>query len=373
MKELLKSIKTNSDDAESRKPLVLRLANRVRTELSDEVQPFLQRYLQDSIDGVEIKLETVGTMIRDVARLEFLLGWMHEGGYSRNGKWEIKGKKKNEGPFPDHYQNRMHGGTEDAWCIQFAGYSHKVMGFRFDRLAVLSKSDNTRSAVRHSIFRSGSRFRHWARTGVNYINSKERMTPESETLRKRLEGGFSYSLHNWQQMATQSHSPRAGDIVSWWAHIRTKPGKTWKAWKPSGHTVMIDDAANDSIYTVEGNNGDGAGARVVNLRNPNTDRFEWRVRAIHWARPGLDWYVDESHRARYCRVLSDDVMNGDFNVITMLAPSRDVVMDRTSRLVEQIANFCADAKLHNGPWIKNHNSTARVWDWVDHRVRYGVL
>ena len=310
-------------------------------------------------------------MARDVARIEFLLGWMHQGGYAKSGTWETDGA--NDGPFPDHIQAEMHGGRKDKWCIQFAGYVHKVMGFRFEKLTVLSRKQRQKDIVRHSIFRSGSRFRHWARTGVNYVRSKERMTPKTETLKKGLEGGFSYVLRSWEDMAQQSHSPRAGDIISWKGKTRIKPARHWKAWKKTAHTVLIDDAEGSVVYTVEGNNGDGAGARKIDLSSPDTARHEWRMQWIHWARPGLDWYTDEDHSARQLRVLSDDVLNGDFNFISLFAPSREAVMLETSRLVQTLAEFCADDSLHAGPWIKNHDATSRVWDWTDREVRIGVL
>jgi hypothetical protein len=244
---------------------VLRLAAQLRSNLPP--RNLLDRFLSRPNVSTDDKARVVGLLAVEVARMEFLLGRMHHLGATHG--WE---SRENRGPFPETYETAMHGGAA-AWCTMFAGYAYSRLGF--------NAGGGGRPET--SMFLSGYRLRHWARTGQTIAGTQ--VTDPSVAVAQGRAGAAMIDSPDWLAHTTAlrrarttadrtriadeflaSHpAPRAGDIL-----VKTRGNAQDNAFAAgsSSHTMMVENCAGHIISTVEGNHEDAIGGRTFDLANP---------------------------------------------------------------------------------------------------------
>lgn len=232
-------------------------------------------------DSSADKTATLGALLALLARTEFLVGWLAEGGvHKRPVGWEHTPERwgKNQGPFPTLYQTEvLTSGYEKGaeWCTSFVGFLAKRLGFRF------ATSVNPR--VARSIFHAGYRLHLWATTGLaNNATLKapaDVLTPAEDILAHDpdsvlLDPNDWKALHQalkppakraqaWAAFAAAHPNPQPGDILVLGRNNKFKP-------KAKSHTVLVEsfDPATATLTTIEGNANNAVRARSLRLNHP---------------------------------------------------------------------------------------------------------
>lgn len=244
---------------------VLRLTDHLRARMPPKLQ--LDAYLARPDVSDDDKVATIGDLAAEVARMEFLLGTLHQMG--TGSKWE----KGNEGVFPDVYQEAMGGGATSPWCTMFAGYAHSRIGF----------SSGDKGNV--SMFKSGYRLRKWSRTGMGVGKKAKRISTEASVPGAAGSTGETIEGSTWKELKKAleavdepaerkaaakdffaSHpQPRPGDVL-----VKPRGSKGGNDFSGQSHTMLVDrfDADNFAIFTVEGNAADRVTGRRIDLTDP---------------------------------------------------------------------------------------------------------
>jgi len=333
------------------------------------------------------KTQTVGELAVEVARMEFLLGWMYEGGVSDadNGGWENQGS--NRGEFVDYYHEQMGTAQGQAWCTRFAGYAHSQVGFNFDQQHSFNQS--------RSIFHSGYRLRHWAKTGKS--NAGNQLTPEGQrvidpgntsalidsgdwrSLRRQLRGEDDVQARQQfvQQFFQDRPVPQAGDIL-----VVGGTNNSFSTWSDGSgghsHTTLVEryDAQNQIIYTVEGNRGGAVRGEQVDLTDPNQV-----AEIVFIARLGFEYFTDnnqDNHQSEQSQgAMSQEAgisiedgqssMEGSplaetapppVNNLTPSVSAADVLNS-----IRQVNARLADVSSNQG-WIESSNAQGTAYEWM---------
>lgn len=308
--EQLESVRF-ADADQSRYDAVVNLTTYYREHFPDRA--LLDQYLDNPAVTAEEKARTLGQLANQVARMEFLLGWMYHGGVG-NGDWETTsyqsyttsaGQQRrrfganpalpfnsenyrttsrpqdadplsgNEGPFTSFYHEQM--GTHTlgaAWCTKFVGYSYSRLG------------NNLReSSGSNAIFWSGSRLHRWTIGRFGNQNLAEEMTlptaGEAIEARDAGETGVFIGENQWggltDRITAAAESDRINVVNTFFSETTTpRPGdillidsETNNRIRGSSHTTMVDryDATSATIYTIDGNSGGAVRSRAINLTN----------------------------------------------------------------------------------------------------------
>jgi hypothetical protein len=329
-------------DAKSRHQTgVVRLAAFLRSEMPPK--DVLDSYLDRPDVKADEKVQTLGDLAAEVARMEFLLGTMHHMGTSE--KWE--GAGANKGAFPSEYQKTVGGGSDAPWCTKFAGYAYERIGFQAGE-----KDDS-------SMFYSGYRLREWSKTGKDIGGKQVTKAEEAvgaegssgalidkgewKTLRKSLEKAKTDDDRRkvTEEFFKTHPEPRSGDTI-------VKPRGSQKDNEFTGgksHTMLVDsfDASDFVIYTVEGNAGDKVGARKLDLKKADDVGS-----IIFLTRLGTEYFGDKSTSMSEAPGLFGQIMY-----------SREMLVG-TMRLVNKAL---VDINAAQG-WIKSSDAGASVYEWI---------
>lgn len=400
--------------------LVLQLANLCREATKRFEKKRLGEHLRDSSESDDEKTERIGNMVRDAARIEFLLGWMYLKGYSTTNNWETQGS--NKGPFVNVYLEE-HGITARnssalrLWCTMFNGAPYRWLGFHV--------INGVSQRLEKSIFLSGYRIQRWARHGKNHSSATVGDSINED------EGGYLYTRQRssrwysalssvpnlvtwknlWDDMQANGKKPQPGDIILI-ANYK--------------HTVMVDDVEESGddfhVYTIEGNAGHGSRSRKLTVSDAtivdtykqkrrrclasntarcvapvsgDASRSEWRRRfGIALVRPGWDNMAADSATSVASHVTTEEISSpppgggaaapstatqddssgsgdasgpppvaapaGTSNVIelgNLAAPGELLTL-----ILGELKAFMGDASLSGGPWIQNPTED-RVWAW----------
>jgi len=337
-------------DMATRRTQVLELAEYARANITRiaDVEAYLAGTATD-----EEKMRVLGLLAVQHGRLEFLLGWMYEGGLTdlnttartglnRRG-WENDGA--NAGEFPTHYQDAMHGVQGgDRWCTTFAGYLYNALGLR--------------SNIRQSqAFRSNYRLLRWATSGQNVGSTV--VTPAAEQVGAEAGGARLIEDTEWGQLKTNINAattleakrmavntffvgppekpmPQAGDIIVYAGVGNALVGG-------HAHTIMVEyfDPIEFTISTIEGNNEDSAFSRIIDLKDAiHVDKIVALIRL------GIQHFNTTSSTAAQPAVPP--------NQYTLIEPMASVIR----RLVE----FAADPTRL---WICSNDPNATVNNWIN--------
>jgi len=382
----------------------------------------LGAHLRDSTESDDEKTARAGLVARDIARIEFLLGWMYKKGYDASESWEVN--NANKGPLIEPFLG-AHGLSSTSssglriWCTMFSGAPYRWLGFHVVNAASQS--------LANGVFYSGYRLHRWASQGLNHSTTRVGDTVNTARGgyvygRKRVTGWFSSSPPTlmtwnnlWDDMQANGKQPQPGDVI---------------LIKHYDHTVLVDDveASGDDfyVYTAEGNIGHASRGYKLDIRGSSTvdayavqsrrclasnasacvtpaagqpHRTEWRRKyGIALIRPGWDNLAADPANQPPVAVTTEETPGsgaasagngagstdddsaphpqpvappaGTSNVIEFgnLAPPGELV----SQMLEKIKAFMADATLHDGPWIK-HPDEDRVWAWCGKPSQRGTI
>lgn len=273
--EALSSISSEQDET-ARRDQIHELAEWFRDSTPDEA--LLREYLGGP-ESAAAKTRVLGELMVLLARAQFLLGWAHQGGVAgtNRGSWEREWRgdrwraRQNRGTFVGAYQEAMGGRTGDMWCTQFVGTMAKSLGFEFNQ----DVSENARG----SMFWSGYRLTHWARTGKSNKDrhqlNEQRPVDEGTTIFERqtwrsLKGALRRVPVGERAVAVSEFFTRSGGS-------EPQPGDVLMGGGGNGlsHTMMVEsyDSATATIHTIEGNARNAVRSRAVHLTD--FSHLEW--------------------------------------------------------------------------------------------------
>lgn len=367
--------KPNQETIKTRQDAVKALTAWCRGHLPDRKQ--LDAYLAASGDSKAQKVQAIGQLVVSVARMEFLLGWMYEGGLAPGRNWENQGQDKGE--YVTFYQQQA--GTSKSggshWCTSFAGYCYTRLGL-----------DETLG--RNQVLASGYRLRLWATEGKN--NNGKQITDDDKLLFKLEEAAF-IDRGEWRELvkglraqAAAKHkmkgSPKGAEAnpSTTLSEAETTPASITDAFfsmhpapqpgdivvlgkdndfkeKAASHTVLVEryDAATHTLWTIEGNASNAVRARQLNLYNP-----DHASQIVFLARPGLEQYAAGPTEAAALpgqEIAQQDTSRADgaeapnASSTALLASMQDV-----------IAKLTKLASDHQ--WIKSANAEASTLEWL---------
>ncbi|PON12118.1 hypothetical protein C2W62_41280, partial [Candidatus Entotheonella serta] len=275
LKRRLDEIKASTANRQTFRENVNKLTQLCRLAVQRHERKRLGEYVRDSNDTAADKVALAGRMVRDAARVEFLIGWMFHQGYNANTTWETGANNaNNRGIFPDAYLTEM-GNTstnvdDRRWCTSFSGSTYRWLGFH-----VRNPTGTPGSQDERGIFWSGYRLQQWARTGKKYdgsqigdaVSTAHGGTIQTASSRSRwVASANSLPTHSvrwstlWTRLQNATLTPQPGDII---------------LIKNYTHTVTIDDVETSGddffVYTVEGNAGSAVRSRKVNLRSSSSN------------------------------------------------------------------------------------------------------
>lgn len=328
--------------------------------LREELPPksLLDTYLdRPDIDQKE-KVQTIGQLAAEVARMEFLLGTLHNLG--TKAKWE----KNNKGAFTDDYQKAMGGSATAPWCTKFAGYAYDRLGFQAGE-----KNDT-------SIFHSGYRLRTWANKGKD-VSEKKQITEKDKTVASGAGGSAIVDDKAWAKLkkelgdlkkpkkkAKKGDKPAepevertAKDVVADFFKTNPKPQSGDIIVKPRGsqadnkfsggssHTMMVDqfDDTNFVVYTVEGNTGDKVASHKLDLTDEKTVGG-----IIFMTRLGTEYFGDKS-----------TTMTEPPDFFTGLFASRGVILGAMQFVNAELVSI-----NHTAGFIQSKDAKATVHEWI---------
>jgi hypothetical protein len=371
--------KHHQEIAKARQEAVKVLTEWCRDHLPDRAQ--LDAYLTAPGDSKEQKIQTIGQLVVAVARMEFLLGWMYEGGIAPGRNWESQGADKGE--YVTHYQKEA--GTSKTgglhWCTSFAGYCYKRLGI-----------DETLTQTKNQVFASGYRLRWWATKGQNI--DKKQITDEDKIL-STLSGAAFIDQVAWRQLvkelrsqvpknkkgasqgteasssvtSSEAKATPASIVDDFFAtHPGPQPGdiavlgvnNDFKK-KGTSHTVLIEryDSTTHTLWTIEGNATGAVRARQLILTNP-----DHVAQIICWVRPGLEHYnvgtaevpVPSSKEPpqQGQQGPGDEVDAGGAT-----KASNAALLTSMQEVIEKLTKLAAD---HN--WIKSADAGASTLEWL---------
>lgn len=271
------------------------------------VEAYLARPDIDEAD----KTATIGKLVVAMAKAELVLGWAHEGGVGKAGKWgwegrPAKGKEanggNNRGAFVSHYQDATSGGS-GAWCTKFAGHFYLRTGLRLPKDNLKTRRDE--STKGHRALWSGSRHMEWATKGTA---GGTRMTAKEDVVTKANNSSKLVAAGRWGRLKRQltgadkargqtpeskaakrteltaafmkkNGAPQPGDLLILGKNNSFKRGA-------SSHTALVEsyDAASHTLITIEGNLGGVVTSRKLDLTDPETISaivFTSRIGAEH--------------------------------------------------------------------------------------------
>lgn len=363
--ELIAGVTNVAAVKNKRRAAALKLAEWARDNVPN--RQLLDAYLASDVPKDE-KVSAIGQIATAIARMEFLLGWIYEGGIKdADGKgWENDGT--NQGAFPSYYKDaiKTHGKT-GPWCTTFAGYAYKQAGFNF--------SDKAGDAESKSIFWSGYRLRHWAKTGKS--NSGTVLTDKGQRSGDAESSGALIDKDAWKGLRTQldksskaearkaalteffetNPMPQSGDIMVIGGNDNTfrKGGHS--------HTVMVDrfSAEDFTVSTVEGNANNAVSARKIDLSKP--DQVGGIISLVRLGAENFGKGDKEDA----------DQKDGDKPDTTPKpgAAPADNGKKAAAVTADQVLQSVNDmnAKLvelsHSQGWIKSSDPTATVYEWMN--------
>lgn len=341
----------NATDQAARREAALRLAEYARANITRTAD--VDNYLGGG-DSDEAKMATLGQLAAEHGRLEFLLGWIYEGGLSdlsntgQQRGWE--NADANRGAFPTHYQSEMHGVQGgDRWCTTFAGYLYRTIGL-------------SETIVDSQAFRSGYRLRHWATAGQSIGGTQ--VTETDETVQSGAGGAALIDRTDWAALrrslnaAPRTAESRLAAVQQFFHPDNDRPepqpgdilivGSVNNSFNQGhSHTVMVEryDEATYTITTIEGNAEDSVYSRTIDLKNPtdvSTIVAMTRMGTQHFgnAAPGATTppVADVDRVARY----------------DLMTPIQTVI----ARLVQ----FASDPQRL---WICSNDARASVNEWIN--------
>ncbi len=341
--------------------------------------------------GAQEKTQTIGQLAVDIARMEFLLGWMYQGGLSRSGAtgWETENRGNNRGEFPTHYQDAMetHGrGTGAPWCTSFAGYAYRQIGFNFDFNEEVN--ERRRSSTARSIFWSGLRLRQWALTGQT--TSGRELTPTGQRVADPETSGALIDRSDWatltRRLRSLSETEQRHQAVSEFFETRTTPqagdflilGRN-NNFKNGGssHTALVEryDAATQTILTVEGNADNAVRARQIDLTNP--DQVS---QIVFITRLGVEYFnptdptrqsqstaASEEAGTTQASEASDELIctpdSADTIAQQPMSPASTVTADEILNSIREVNARLVELSSSQG-WINSSDAQGTVQDWI---------
>lgn len=351
----------------AQKAAIVELATWCRNNLPN--QAMLDAYLDRPDITDEEKMQTIGRLAVEVARMEFLLGWMHEGGVSDpdGSGWENKGADKGE--FPTYYQEEMgKKGGGAWWCTRFTGYAYSKVGFNFNFTDQVN--EQKRSSTAKGIFGSGYRLRTWLKTGKTVGKKAKTLTPEDETVANAATSGQLIDRGDWKALRktmkkikkknkdAQARKEAYREEIRDFFGSRIQPqtgdiliigGKNNNFVSGHSHTTMVEqyDESTTTILTVEGNAQAAVYAREIDLADP------WTIgKIIFLARLGVEPFQEEEAETTATPATQG---SGSANAVTaddLLNSIKDVNTD----LVKM---------SHDQGWIMSDNPEAPVLEWIN--------
>lgn len=333
---------TSEEQIQERHAAALRLAGFARSQVTDT--NLIDNFLRRTDRTNQQKAATMGEIIALHGKVEFLLGWIYEGGVQDPDQRGFENRGANRGAFPNLYQQEGGGAAPggSAWCTSFAGYLYNTLGLVPENV------------INSRVFLSGYRLRQWATSGRDVRGN--RVTPADETVAARAEdlenGAALIDRRAWKNIRLrvqrarsqerrwdildeffEDHPiPQAGDII-------VIGGRNNNFRGGSSHTAIIE-SFDDIFYTlntIEGNLGHAVRARTLDLTNISHLR-----QFILLARPG----------ANFANVTEGEP-DIEVNEADLTRPIQDII----NRLV----SFASAAERR---WICSNDPHATAAEWM---------